>query len=438
MSIHTAKLRSVGNGRELAPLEILKNTLDSVDAPVIASSAFGKIYIVNNCFESVFSVVADQVEGSPRQTTIEIHGLKVFEGEGSPGMSPPKFQARISICGEKSAVVGITISKIWVGAKRLAIFTFQPLDAILARHREIKSLQDNLELKVRMRTIALANRVRELDLARNKLTSTLKTLQATQSSLMNAEKMAALGRLVAGVAHEVNTPLGIGVTASSHLAEEITALSRAYADGSITNSQMAEFIKDSDESVQIIGKNLNRAADLVRSFKKVAVDQNNEVAMQINMKEYVDDILLSLRPQLKQTKHQVQVTCDDKLQLMTYPGILSQLLTNLISNSLTHAFADDDAGEMSIEIFETNNDRIHLKYKDSGRGIPADFIDKIFEPFVTSKRGDGGTGLGLNIVHNLVTQKLLGTVACHSTFGNGTTFEISWPRNSKPEQPQNN
>ena len=434
MSFHTANVHPVESDRELAPLEILKNTLDCVTAPILVISASGKVEAVNTCFRDIFSVGDDNFVGNIRRGSIEFHKPKAFAGAGSPGQPTPTFQARISIYGSNSILLGFTISKIWVGTKRFAIFTCQPLDAVFAKRREIKSLRDNLELKVRMRTIALANRVQELDLARNKLNSTLKTLQATQSSLLNAEKMAALGRLVAGVAHEVNTPLGIGVTASSHLSEQVTKLSKAYSDGSITNNHMIKFLEDSEESIQIIGKNLNRAAGLVRSFKKVAVDQNNEAVMLINMKEYIDDVLLSLRPQIKQTKHHVHVVCDEALEIMTYPGIISQLLTNLISNSLCHAFTDDDEGEMSIEFFETDDDRLHLRYKDSGRGIPLDFIDKIFEPFVTSKRGDGGTGLGLHIVHNLVTQKLLGTVACHSIYGNGVTFEISWPRYSEPTQ----
>ena len=434
MSFHATKVHPVRNDGDLAPLETLINTLNSVTAPILAISASGKIEAVNSCFCDVFSVAEQNFAGNIRGGAIEFHNTKAFTGDGAPGQPTPAFQAHVSIHGTKSVILGFTISRIWVGSKRLALFTCQPLNAVFAKRREIKSLKENLELKVRMRTIALANRVQELDLARSKLNSTLKTLQATQASLLNAEKMAALGRLVAGVAHEVNTPLGIGVTASSHLSEEVKSLSKAYADGSITNTKMAEFLRNAEESAQIIGKNLVRAADLVRSFKKVAVDQNNEIAMQINMKAYVDDVLLSLRPQLKQTNHKVHVVCDETLEIMTYPGILSQLLTNLVSNSLCHAFTDSDEGEIFIEFFTTGDDRIHLKYRDTGRGIPVDFIDKIFEPFVTSKRGDGGTGLGLHIVHNLVTQKLLGTVDCHSVFGNGVTFEISWPRHTQSNQ----
>lgn len=432
MSIHTANVSPVKSDSKLAPAKVLKATLESVAIPILAVSGQGKILAANSCFLSLFSLPGDSLEGKSREAAINFQGAKVFEGEGAAGQPTPQYQARVSFGGSNILRLGVSISRIWVGQERVAVFTCQKLDSIFAKRRETQNLRDNLELKVRMRTIALANRVKELDLARNKLAKTLKTLQATQSSLLNAEKMAALGRLVAGVAHEVNTPLGIGVTATSLLSEEVAKLSKAYADGTITNNHMAEFLERSEESALIIGKNLNRAAELVRSFKKVAVDQNNEAIMRINLKDYVDDILLSLRPQLKQTKHIVHVACDEKLEIMTYPGILSQLLTNLISNSLTHAFADEGEGEIFIEFFRTGDDRLHLKYKDTGRGIPVDFIDKVFEPFVTSKRGQGGTGLGLHIVHNLVTQKLLGTVDCHSTFGEGVTFNMSWPQESRP------
>jgi len=412
---------------------LLNKTLESVTVPVIAIAASGKIVAVNTIFANLFSTVAATLIDKKRNNVTDFRSLKPFEGEGTAGLPAPKYQLQLSILNSKAVILGITIQRIWVAGHRIAVFSCQPLKELFAKRREVKQLHENLELKVRMRTVALANRVRELDQAKARLTTTLKTLQSAQASLMNAEKMAALGRLVAGVAHEVNTPLGIGVTASSHLAEELKALSKSYADHSITNEQMTQFLNSSDEAVQIIVNNLVRAANLIRSFKKVAVDQNDEMARSINMKNYVEDVLLSLRPQIKCTSHTVQFDCDPDLELKTYPGILAQLLTNLITNSLTHAFSDEEAGEMNIKISLENNNEVYLKYLDTGRGIPEDMIEKVFEPFVTSKRGQGGTGLGLNIVHNLVTQKLGGSVKCSNTAGQGACFELRWPQDVAPD-----
>jgi len=415
---------------------LFHSTLGCVSLPVMALTSNGTITVVNNHFTSIFSITPGALQGSIRKNTLTFRSVKPFTEDGLPGMEKPDFKARIRIQGSKEFMVGFSLKRIWMGSCRIAIISFQKLDDIFAERRKLKNLQENLALKVRLRTIALANRVRELDAAKDKLSKTLKDLQATQSSLLNAEKMAALGRLVAGVAHEVNTPLGIGVTASSHLSESLQSLTNAYNEGKVTQRIMEDFLKDSDEAVRIIMNNLVRGAELVRSFKKVAVDQNNEDARLINMNDYIEDILLSLRPQIKQTKHTVTVKCDTSLQVKTYPGILSQLITNLITNSLSHAFSDEDVGEMHVEVTVTANNELHLSYHDSGQGIPDNMIEKVFEPFVTSKRGHGGTGLGLHIVHNLVTQKLGGTVQCTSNAGEGAHFEIYWPQHASLQNEQ--
>lgn len=279
-----------------------------------------------------------------------------------------------------------------------------------------------LEQKIEQRTQELENKNGELS-------NTLGQLQSTQQQLVESEKMASLGGLVAGVAHEINTPVGIGITAISHLEEKVQEFSRLYGDGKMKRSDLEKFLEASRQSTTIITTNLNRAAELIQSFKQVAVDQSSEDIRNFKMSEYIHEILISLRPKLKRTKHKINVECNDHLEVSTYAGAFSQVLTNLIMNSIIHAYGEEDEGHIGVEI-KDEGDKVHLVYSDDGKGIPADNLKKIFEPFFTTKRGQGGSGLGLHIIYNIVTQKMNGTIDCQSTVGEGTTFTIIIPKHN--------
>ena len=177
----------------------------------------------------------------------------------------------------------------------------------------------------------------------------------------------------------------------------------------------------------MILSNLKRAAELIRSFKQVAVDRSTEDRRVFHLRAYLDEILMSLRPHLKKTEHTVSVICDPKLIMDSYPGALSQIITNLVMNSLVHAFEPGEAGRITISAAQ-DRDQVQINYADNGKGIPNENLDKIFEPFYTTRRGRGGTGLGLHILYNLVTQKLGGTVRCESTPGQGTSFTLLLPQ----------
>jgi PAS domain S-box-containing protein len=252
-------------------------------------------------------------------------------------------------------------------------------------------------------------------------------LDDAQKQLMQAEKMAALGRLVAGVAHEINTPLGIGVTVASYLEEITREILRLYNNNQMTRSDLEGYLESTSESTEMVLKNLENASELISKFKQVAVDQTNNEKREIDLKGYLTDILISLKPRLKKSNHTIKLKCSDDIKLYTYPGAISQIVTNLIINSLMHAFAEKEFGEINIELREENQ-LVELKYKDNGKGIPQENIKKIFEPFFTTKRGQGGTGLGLNLVYNLVTSALGGKVRCKSSSQNGTIFIIEIPK----------
>lgn len=266
----------------------------------------------------------------------------------------------------------------------------------------------------------------ELISANNELKNNIELLNETQSQLVQSEKMASLGGLVAGFSHEINTPLGIGVTSASNIEEEIGRLQNAFETGEMKRSDLEKFIAHANQASTILLQNLNRAADLIRSFKQVAIDQSNEDWRTINLHDYIDEIILSLKPKWKYTSTKIVNDCASDLEIYTHPGAIYQILSNLIVNALIYAFDDNHQGIISIHVAE-NEGEILLDFKDQGKGIAKDNLKQIFDPFFTTRRGTGGSGLGLHIVFNLVNSTLKGTIICESNVGEGTTFRIKFP-----------
>ncbi|WP_420414921.1 PAS-domain containing protein [Roseibium sp.] len=253
-------------------------------------------------------------------------------------------------------------------------------------------------------------------------------LRKAQRDLVEAEKMASLGSLVGGVAHEINTPLGICVTAVSYFQTQIAEIGALFRSGELNEEHLTSFLSTAEQSAKLLETNMNRAAMLVKSFKQVAVDQTSEEKRTINLQKYLEEILVSLNPKLKKTKIEVILDIPDELSMETYPGSLAQIATNLIMNSLIHGFEGKSNLNGTIQISAQHQDEgIRIEYKDTGKGMGPDVLDKIFEPFFTTNRDSGGTGLGLHIVYNIITQKLAGTIECESTAGRGTKFVFSIP-----------
>lgn len=297
----------------------------------------------------------------------------------------------------------------------------QQIDKFEVAESEIKELNQSLEQKVVTRTQALRDSNQEL-------LDALEQVHQYQSQVIQSEKMASLGQMVAGVAHEVNTPIGLGVTASTMLSDRIDEIQHELENKSLSAKKLDKFLAESKENTQIIYRNLSRAADLVSSFKQVAVDQTADNTRNVRLENFVNEVILSLHPTLKKFNHKVVVNCDKDLEIKTKPGPINQVLINMIMNSLLHAFDEEDDGVMTIDIWCSNNN-CHIKYHDNGKGIEEKIKQRIFDPFVTTKRGEGGSGLGLHLVYNLVTQALGGNIAVESELGKGATFNISFPVN---------
>ncbi|WP_082936377.1 sensor histidine kinase [Halodesulfovibrio spirochaetisodalis] len=280
---------------------------------------------------------------------------------------------------------------------------------------ELAKLNQELEERVHQRTAELE--------------ASVTNLQSAQQQLVEAEKLASLGGLVAGVAHEINTPLGIGLTSTTYLQERLTKLEEEYKAGSFKRSTLEQFMQIATEGLTATVTNLRRAASLVQSFKQVAVDQTSEVLREVNLYEYLGEVLTSLRPRWKRTSHTVELHAKgdaEKIVVKTYPGVIMQIISNLISNSFVHGFEEMENGIVEIVLSRTNGN-ISIDYKDNGKGMTKEQIHRIFEPFFTTKMGTGGSGLGMHIVWNLVTRRLGGTITCHSTLGHGAQFIITFP-----------
>jgi signal transduction histidine kinase len=274
----------------------------------------------------------------------------------------------------------------------------------------------------------------ELRSSKEEAESALLELNTAQQNLIDAERLAALGGLVAGVAHEVNNPIGISLTVASSFARRSEMFeAELNAGGGLRRSQLEEYVRSSRDAAQQLVANLHRAGELIQSFKQVAVDRSHAERRQFSLGEATDQIIASLRPVLKRAPIELTVDVPEGLVINGYPGSYGQILTNLFLNAVNHAFGDGRSGSISISARARGHDDIEIIFADSGAGMTPDVQRQAFDPFFTTRRDEGGTGLGLHIVYNLVTQQLGGRMMLESRLGQGTTFRIIMPRVAKGE-----
>lgn len=277
---------------------------------------------------------------------------------------------------------------------------------------ELSKLNEALEDRIAQRTIELQ--------------TSLDNLKKTQKQLVESEKMASLGGLVAGVAHEVNTPLGVGITGVSHFMEKVEQMQKSYKQESLTREDFEQFIGSVNEFGKVIMTQLSRAASLIQSFKQIAVEQGNDERFMFTFRPHIEKIARIYRKQLAEKQVTVEIFCDDQLTYYGYPVAFDQIIESLISNSLYHAFEMQDGGKIIITI-KQNSDGIQIVYSDDGKGVSDNKRNKIFDPFYTTQRGQGRIGLGLHIVYNLVCHKFQGSVQCDPLQTGGLQFTILFP-----------
>lgn len=283
----------------------------------------------------------------------------------------------------------------------------------------IRDLNVSLEYRVEKRTT-------ELRAANEQLKEALAHLQQAQDELLRTEKLAALGSLVAGIAHELNTPIGNSLMVASTLSDQTRGIHEAMATG-LRRSDFENYLADAREASEQLQRNLHRASELINSFKQVAVDQTSSQRREFDLAEVISEILLTLRPVLKKTPYVIDCDVAENVLLDSYPGPFGQVLTNLIQNAVLHGFDGGPKGRILVEARAIDSHQVMLRVTDNGKGIPEAHIRRIFDPFFTTKLGQGGSGLGLNVVHTIVTGILGGHISVDSEVGRGTTFTIIFP-----------
>lgn len=283
--------------------------------------------------------------------------------------------------------------------------------------RQLHQTNERLEEKVKERTEWLEN--------------ALRNLTHTQAKLIESEKLASIGRMVSGLAHEINTPLGIAVTSASHCESELKRMQDLYTQKQLDEEDFENFLLALTEGISLVSNNLIRAANLVQNFKLTGAIQTASEEETFELHNCIGIIIKSLQPLLKQHKLSYHFASDEPVYLESYSGAIAQIITNLVTNSIHHGFESIEEGEINICVSVEDN-LVHMNYSDNGSGIAENIQDKIFEPFFTTARKTGGSGLGLSIVYNLVTQKLRGKISIESPRDSGVTFKIIFPLSVNP------
>ncbi len=321
--------------------------------------------------------------------------------------------------------IELDITKVEIKSEKLFIAAIFDISDRLVQQEKIA--QQTLELKQNNQQLKHYQKMLEETVheRNDELELSTLSLNAATQQLIDAEKMVALGQMVSSAAHEINTPIGIGVTCASNVLEATTSLNGRINNNQLTKNDLTSYMAMVEQSAKIILSNMERAAELVHSFKAVSSDQVTDMQRLFNLNEYLEEILLSLNPRLGKTQHEVFITCDDNIVLDTKPGPLSQIIINLIMNSLIHGFEQMDHGTIRLAIKLMGGD-LELIYKDNGKGLTEEQANKLFDPFYTTKRDEGGTGLGMHIVEDLVKNSLGGQIKLMPS-EEGICFKLTFP-----------
>jgi len=326
----------------------------------------------------------------------------------------------------KSILCQVSGSEFALAGDRFVILVNEDITEKRRIEREVLDLNASLETRVEERTHAL-------QFANTELAAALDHLQQAQHDLVRSEKLAALGAMVAGVAHELNTPIGNSLMVASTLIDQTRTLEKQLASG-LKRSALATYVADARTAGDILVRNLYKASELVTSFKQVAVDQTSAQRRPFQLDEVIAEIILTLRPSIRKTHHEIDFNVPPDIVMDSFPGALGQVVTNLINNAIAHAFEGRAHGSVWIAARISGSARVELTVSDDGVGIPQEYVHRIFDPFFTTKLGRGGSGLGLNIVYNIVTRVLGGAIRVESAAGQGSRFIITIPARAPTEK----
>ncbi|WP_027723358.1 PAS domain S-box protein [Maridesulfovibrio zosterae] len=406
----------------------LRQIIDLLPQDIFANDMDGKFLLVNRIKALKLGLNVEEITGKDIHDVIldSVEMNRILEDDKLVLSRNEKMLTEESFLDENRDTHWMSTTRVpYISAETNtpAVLTISmDITRIKEVEQELQSLNKELVERVTMRTTELEN-------ANTALLKSMDELRQTQDKLVETEKMASLGELVAGVAHEINTPLGISVTSASFMKEMIANLKNSFESGEMKRSDLEKCLQTGTEAIGNIMKNLERSARLISNFKQLAVDQASDDIRRINLNEYIQGIVLSLKPKLKEHNHNLKVNCPNGLEVKIPPGSLMQVITNLVINSLTHAFPDRDNGNISI-VAKQNGNGILLQFSDDGIGMGTEQLLKVFEPFYTTARSSGSAGLGMHLVYNIITRALKGRIECSSSLGEGTSYEIWFPMNS--------
>ena len=422
-----------------ASRRLLEIVIDSIPMHIFVKDAQGDYVVVNQRMADFYGMTKQRViEGGLSTLPISevtrnrarAEDASVFASrkplvmedtrcENPHGILVPVHTIKAPLFGDDGALVGV------LGVVRDTSEERRAADALRTAQRALEDANVTLEKTVELRTA-------ELRRANAELGGTLENLVSSQAALVRAEKLAALGRLVAGVAHELNTPIGNSLLSASTLADRTAEFVRAASFGDKPSTQLSIFIEDTQEASQILLRNLEKAGEIIRSFKQVAVDQASSQRRAFALHEIVDEVMLAHRPMLRNARVEIRTDVPTDLRLDSYPGPLGQVIGNLITNAVLHGYEGKDQGVIDIsaklrDAQQTKIPQVEIVVRDYGCGIPDENLRRVFDPFFTTRMGRGGTGLGLGICHTIVTETLAGTINIESVLGTGTRVIISIP-----------
>lgn len=420
--------RKIAEAKTKKQLKFQQDLIDSVQAPIYYKNKKGIYTGCNKAFEDLLQLSKDKIIGKSvyDMTTKEIADIYYKKDQELFNSGSHQKYEGIFKSPDNSRKNMIFYKNVYFDKNNNVdgiIGVMFDITQLKEVSKELNELNKNLEQEVERRTIELKVTNEELADSNEELQMTIFNLEETQRQLVISEKMASLGGLVAGVAHEINTPVGIGITGITHFIELNKRITTLYKNEEMSEEEFEHFIDNSLEIANSINTNLLRTAQLVKSFKQISVDQTSEEKREFYLKEYIEEILLSMVNTTRKEDINISIDCDKSIKIYACPGSFSQIITNLILNSIMHGFANKKGGDITIKV-TLDNKKLKIIYTDNGKGIKEENLGKIFDPFFTTNRSNGGTGLGLNIIYNMVTSTLKGSITCKSSVDKGVEFTI--------------
>lgn len=420
--------RKIAEAKTKKQLKFQQDLIDSVQAPIYYKNKKGIYTGCNKAFEDLLQLSKDKIIGKSvyDMTTKEIADIYYKKDQELFNSGSHQKYEGIFKSPDNSRKNMIFYKNVYFDENNNVdgiIGVMFDITQLKEVSKELNELNKNLEQEVERRTIELKVTNEELADSNEELQMTIFNLEETQRQLVISEKMASLGGLVAGVAHEINTPVGIGITGITHFIELNKRITTLYKNEEMSEEEFEHFIDNSLEIANSINTNLLRTAQLVKSFKQISVDQTSEEKREFYLKEYIEEILLSMVNTTRKEDINISIDCDKSIKIYSCPGSFSQIITNLILNSIMHGFANKKGGDITIKV-TLDNKKLKIIYTDNGKGIKEENLGKIFDPFFTTNRSNGGTGLGLNIIYNMVTSTLKGSITCKSSVDKGVEFTI--------------